>query len=158
MSDPNSKAPDRGPLLGALLRFAHQSVIRRILERLSAAGFDDVQPAHFAPLQALWDCPEGARATALAARARITKQSMGELVEQLADRGYVERVPDPQDGRARLVRLTSRGRKAGRMARERVREVEADWSRKLGAHRIETLRETLQLLLESERNDSKTAE
>jgi len=156
MINPHFKVPDRGPLLGALLRFAHQSVIRRVLDRLSAAGFDDVQPAHFVPLQALWDCPEGVRATELAARARITKQSMGELVEQLADRGYVERVPDPQDGRARLVRLTSRGQKAGRIARDRVRDVEADWSRKFGTRRIEALRETLKMLLESEVEDSQT--
>jgi DNA-binding MarR family transcriptional regulator len=154
MVDQHSNAPDQGPLLGALLRFAHQSVIRRILARLSAAGFDDVQPAYFAPLQALWDCPEGARATELAARARITKQSMGELVEQLADRGYVDRIPDPLDGRARLVRITLRGRKASRMARDTVRAVEADWSRKLGVDRIEELRETLKMLLESESEKS----
>jgi len=158
MSDPHLGAADRGPLLGALLRFAHQSVIRRILERLSGAGFDDVQPAHFAPLQALWDNPEGARATDLAVRARITKQSMGELVQQLVDRGYVERIPDPQDGRARLVRITARGRKAGRMARDTVRDVEADWSRKLGTHKIETLRETLRMLLESEFDDALTTQ
>ena len=150
MIDPPSKARDRGPLLGALLRFAYQSVIRRVLGRLSAAGFDDVQPAHFAPLQALWDCPEGARATELAARARITKQSMSELVEQLALRGYVERVPDPLDGRARLVRITTLGRKAGRIARDTVRDVEADWSRRLGADRIGDLRTTLKMLLESQ--------
>lgn len=147
---------DRGPLLGALLRFAHQSVVRRVLDRLAAAGFHDVQPAHFAPLQALWDYPEGARATELAARAKITKQSMGELVEQLAARGYVERVPDPRDGRARLVRITSRGRRAGRLARDTVRDVEAAWSRKLGANRIEELRKTLRMLLESESEGSQS--
>ena len=150
MSDPHTVDTDRGPLMGALLRFAQQSVVRRVLRRLSAAGFDDVQPAHFAPLQALWDSPEGARVTDLAARARITKQSMGELIDQLVDRGYVERVPDPQDGRARLVQITPRGRKAGRSARDTVRDVEADWARRLGARRIEELRITLKMLLESE--------
>ncbi len=156
MNDRFPEVPDRGPLLGALLRFAHQSVIRRVLDRLSAAGFDDVQPAHFAPLQALWDCAEGARSTELAAKARITKQSMGELVEQLAARGYVERVPDPHDGRARLIRITPRGRKASRLARETVRGVEADWSRKLGADRIEVLKQTLKMLLESESEESRS--
>jgi DNA-binding MarR family transcriptional regulator len=150
MIDRPSKVPDRGPLLGALLRFAHQSVIRRVQDRLAAAGFDDVQPAFFVPLQVLWDCPEGARATELANRARITKQSMGELVEKLVDRGYVERVQDPADGRARLVRITARGRKASRMARDTVRDVEADWSRRLGVDRVEALRATLRMLLEIE--------
>jgi len=158
MNQVPSKAADRGPLLGALLRLAHQAVVRKVLGGLAAAGVDDVQAAHFVPMVALWDHPEGIRLTEMARKARITKQSMGELVEQLADRGYVERVPDPQDGRARLVRFTLRGRKAGRMARETVRNVEGDWSRKCGARRIETLRETLKMLLESGVDDSRTTE
>lgn len=142
------RASDRGPLLGALLRLAHQSVLRRIVAGLAEAGVDDVQTALFAPMQALWDTPDGVRATELAARARITKQSMGELVDQLIRRGYAERIPDPEDGRARLIRMTAPGRKLSRMARQIVREVEADWSRRIGAKRIDELRETLAMLLE----------
>lgn len=149
MTEGFSRTPDRGPLLGALLRFAHQSILRRVMDELAAAGSDDLQPAHFAPLLPLWDSPEGLRATELADRARITKQSMGELVEQLSTRGYVERVPDPEDGRARLIRMTARGRKACRLARKAVREVEADWSRRVGAARIEEMRKTLEMLRES---------
>jgi DNA-binding MarR family transcriptional regulator len=146
MAARRSDEPDRGPLLGALLRFAHQAVVRQVLDGLVRAGFADVQAAQFAPLQALWDHPEGMTSTDLAAKARITKQSMGELVEKLASRGYVERVPDPGDGRAQRIRMTRRGRKAGSVARERVRKVEADWSRRLGAARMEALRETLEML------------
>jgi DNA-binding MarR family transcriptional regulator len=152
MIAPRSRDSDRGPLLGALLRFAHQAVVRRLVGELSRAGFRDVQAAHFAPLQALWDHPEGVRATDLAAKAKITKQSMGELIGQLVSRGYVERVPDPRDGRAHLIRMTSKGREVGLLARKTVREVEAGWSRRIGATRIEELRETLQILLrESQR-------
>jgi DNA-binding MarR family transcriptional regulator len=150
MHDDSKKALDRGPLLGALLRLAHQSIVRRVIGGLSEAGVDDVQPAHFAPMQALWDYPGGLRVTELAGKARITKQSMGELVEQLALRGYVERVPDPEDGRARRIRITPLGRKLSRMARKRVRDVEADWSRRIGAKRIEEFRKTLRMLLERE--------
>ena len=141
---------DRGPLLGALLRLAHQSLIRRVLEGLAREGYVDVQPAHFAPMVALWDAPDGLRATELAARAKITKQSMGELVEQLAARGYVERVADPEDGRARRIRITPKGRKAGRLGRKLVREVESDWSKRVGIARIEQMRKTLKRLLETE--------
>jgi DNA-binding MarR family transcriptional regulator len=147
MTGMRARDPDRGPLLGALLRLAHQAVIRQVTERLARAGFSDVLPAHFAPMQVLWDFPAGARATELAARARMTKQSMGELIEQLASRGYVDRVPDPEDGRAWLVRMTPRGRRAGRLARKTVRTVEADWSREIGASRIEALKKTLTMLL-----------
>src|SRR5262245_36904841 len=114
----NEKDRDRGPLLGALLRLAHQSMIRRILGELAAAGFDGGQSAHFAPLLALWDAPQGVRVTELARQARITKQSMGELVDQIVLRGYAERVPDPEDGRAWLIRITPLGRKLSRLARE----------------------------------------
>lgn len=141
------KETDRGPLLGALLRLAHQMVIRRVLATLVRAGYDDVQASFFAPLQALWDLPRGARATDLAARAKMTKQSMGELLDQLARRGYVERISDPDDARARLVRITPRGRKAGRIARAAVRDVEAEWAQKIGARRVGDLRRTLRLLV-----------
>jgi DNA-binding MarR family transcriptional regulator len=143
---------DRGPLLGALLRLAHQSLIRSVLDGLAREGYGDVQPAHFAPMVALWDAPDGLRATELAARAKITKQSMGELVEQLAARGYVERVPDPQDGRAWRIRMTSRGRKAGRLGRKLVRDVEADWSGRVGRARIEQVRKTLKMVLQQEQS------
>ena len=53
--------------------------------------------------------PEGSRLTELAERARMTKQSVGEVATDLEQRGYVERVPDPADGRAKIIRLTERG-------------------------------------------------
>jgi hypothetical protein len=62
-------------------------------EGMVAAGFEDVRPAHYAVLRHLR--PEGSRVTELAEEARMTKQSMGELVVYLERRGYVERLPDP---------------------------------------------------------------
>jgi len=145
----NKESADRGPLLGALLRLAHQSLVRRVLDALSEAGYDDIQASHFVPMQALWDYPQGLRVTELAAKAKITKQSMGELVDQLVRRGYLARVSDPDDGRAWRVRITPFGLKASRLARRIVRDVETDWSRRIGAKRIEDLRASLRLLLES---------
>ncbi len=141
-------AADNGPLLGALLRLAHQSFIKEITLGLSEAGFSDLQPAHFSALQPLWGHPGGLRLNELANRARITKQSMGELVNQLALRGYLERVPDPEDGRARLILLTALGLKAARLTRKLVRSVEKNWSQQIGKKRIEDLRATLNMLLE----------
>jgi DNA-binding MarR family transcriptional regulator len=150
-SQDGAGAADRGPLLGALLRLAHQSIVRRILAGLAKAGFDDVQSAHFAPLQALWDHPEGRRLTDLARMAQITKQSMGELVEQLIRRGYLERIQDPDDGRATRIRHTPVGRKLSRKARLIVHRAEAEWARQIGERRIEDLRSALRLLLDRDR-------
>jgi DNA-binding MarR family transcriptional regulator len=144
----SNESSDRGPLLGALLRLAHQSLVRRVLDALADAGYDDVQASHFVPMQALWDYPAGLRVTELAAKAKITKQSMGELVDQLVRRRYLARVADPEDGRAWRVRITPFGLKASRLARKIVRDVEADWSRRIGAKRIADMRESLTMLLQ----------
>jgi DNA-binding MarR family transcriptional regulator len=123
--------------------------MNEIFRGAEEAGFGDLQPPHTALLVALFDSPEGARATELAAAARITKQSMGALVDQLEERGYVERVDDPTDKRAKLVRATQRGRGAMKTLRALVRRVEADWGKRIGPARVDVLRETLRDLVAS---------
>jgi DNA-binding MarR family transcriptional regulator len=145
----HSDDADRGPLLGALLRLAHQTLTDDIVVAMARAGYHDVLPAHSAALRPLWDHPEGLRSTELASAARITKQSMGTIIDQLEATGYVERVDDPYDRRAKLVRLTRRGRTLGRELRAAVRAVEVDWARRVGAERVELLRATLSDLLAS---------
>src|SRR5215468_10464789 len=54
--------------------------------------------------------PDGTRLTVLAERAQISHQAMGEMVDELVRHGYLERVADPADRRARLIRATARGR------------------------------------------------
>src|SRR4051812_21961513 len=108
---------DRGPLLGALLRLCHQFMIAEVMRGLADAGYAELQPPHATTLRPLWDRPEGARATELAASSRVTKQSMGAIVDQMEAWGYAERIDDPDDKRAKLVRLTKRGREAGRVIR-----------------------------------------
>jgi DNA-binding MarR family transcriptional regulator len=140
---------DRGPLIGALLRRSHQAITDEVDRALAAAGFADLQASSNVVLRALWDHAEGVRATDLAARAKITKQSMGALVDALEDNRYIERVVDPDDGRAKLVRLTRRGREACRVGRAAVRRIEHDWSVRIGADRLAALRGTLVDLLAS---------
>ena len=79
-----------------------------LMVRLAALGHPEVRAAHGAVFEFLDDA--GTRVSVLADRARMTKQSMTELVAHLERHGYVERVPDPADGRAKLVRATARGR------------------------------------------------
>lgn len=144
-----TEGPDRGPLLGALLRRCHQVVITRVSQGLTEAGYPGLQPAQNAVLRPLWDSPKGMRSSNLAAVTGITKQSVGAMVDQLEELGHVERVDDPDDKRAKLVRLTKRGRDAGRITRALVRSVEADWARRVGVARVDAVRETLADLLAS---------
>ncbi len=145
MSTSTSKL-DRGPLLGSLLRVASQALTEQLARWLAASDYADIQPAHLAAIQPLWDSTDGTRLTTLARHARITKQSMSALVDHLESTGYVERVEDPDDARASRVRLTARGRAFGRAVRAFVRGIEADWAARVGARRIEELRTTLELL------------
>ena len=134
--------------LGTLLRMAYQAMMADGVEpALAAAGCDDLRAAHLPVFQELAANPAGLRSTELAARARITKQSMGSLVDHLAAGGYVERAPDPTDQRAKVVRLTPRGWMAGEEIRAAVREVERDWAERAGAEQVACLRSTLQALV-----------
>ncbi len=133
-------------MLGALLRIPFQAIVARIHEGLIATGYADLRPAHFVVFQQMR--PEGVRLTELAERAQITKQSMGFLVDYLEEQGYVERVPDPMDKRAKIIRLTERGKDVERAAREILRGIEADWGRQLGEGRLQQLRDTLRDLVE----------
>ena len=90
--------------------------------------------------------PEGSRLTDLAEQAQITKQSMGPLVNHLEACRYVERIPDPRDGRAKLARLTARGWALDDAAREIMSQTETEWAEKLGQERFAALKQTLKEL------------
>lgn len=144
------RSPSEGtPLLGSLFRIASQKLLEQHVQWLESSGFDDIQPAHSAVIQPLYEQPEGARLTGLARASRVTKQSMSALVDHLEKHGYVERVPDPDDARASRIRLTARGRTFARAIRGLARSIEADWAERVGARRVEELRTTLELLRQS---------
>jgi DNA-binding MarR family transcriptional regulator len=113
---------------------------RRFAER----GHPDIRPVHGNVMQFLDD--DGTRVSVLAQRAQITKQSMAELVAHLERLGYVARVPDPSDRRAKLVRATARGKQLYAIAREVVAELEAEWTRRLGNAKMRQLRALLEEL------------
>lgn len=128
-------------MIGALLRIPFQATTAWVYDGLVAAGYDDLSPAQLSVFQHM--PPGGIRLTDLAEAAQITKQSMGYLVDHLERRGYVERVPDPADRRAKIVRLTDRGRDVETVARGVLRDVEAEWTNHLGVARMEALRSAL---------------
>ena len=136
----------RSPYVGALLRAVWQWVRDQMYLGVVNAGYDDLNPAHIG----LWRYPglDGLRPSQLADRAGITKQSVNELLAYLEQRGYLLRVPDPADGRARVIRLTAKGRRlqdtiyaqAG-AAQLRIEEI-------LGPQRFVELQSALELVTE----------
>jgi DNA-binding MarR family transcriptional regulator len=135
----------------SLLRRTTQLMVSELVERLAAAGYPDL-PAATHPVFENLD-REGTRLTDLAARADMTHQSMGELIDTLVQRGYVERRPDPADGRARLVCLTAKGRQMTRIALHEIAAIEADWAQ---AWKAAGLRSDLRAALEHTLAHTKT--
>jgi DNA-binding MarR family transcriptional regulator len=125
-----------------LLLRAQRDFDAELNAQLRERGYPDVRLAHSA-LFAHID-PEGTRSSELAGRAGMTKQGMGQLVADLEKKGYVERVEDPADGRAKLVRLTKKGRQHVHDAREIIGEIEEAYALRLGEGRLETLRAILE--------------
>ncbi len=128
--------------LGALLRLPYEALQKEVYGALAARGFPDVRPAHSAVFRHI--APGGSRLTVLAERAGMTKQSMAYLVEGLQQAGLLRSLPDPLDGRARIVRLTKRGRAALDTLLALSAEAEARVAERLGARDAATLRRVLE--------------
>jgi DNA-binding MarR family transcriptional regulator len=139
------------PLIGLLLRLLYQDYAGEIDAALRQAGFDDLRPAHanvfpFVP-------PEGITISVLADLARVRKQTMAEAVDQLERMGYVERRPNPNDGRSRLVFLTERGESVRPVTHATAELVEEHWSELTSRKELEGLRAGLLHLLTELRTD-----
>ena len=92
----------------------------------------------------------GTRLTELAARAGVTKQAMMQMVDELQANGFLRRTPDPEDGRAKMVRLTARGLRQRATARQALAAIEARIKRRLGNRRYDALRVLLEELIAEE--------
>jgi DNA-binding MarR family transcriptional regulator len=142
-SRPRRQWPGTGHL-GTLLRDPVLAINELVSEGLAERGFADFRPAHGTIGQHIAD--RGSRVTELAKLVQLTKPTVVYLVNDLERLGYVERVPDPADGRAKLVRLTERGARAQEAAREIVAQIEHDWSLVLGERDFAALRTLLERL------------
>ena len=114
---------------------------------INDAGHPDIRPAHSNVLSFLGHGPR--RLTELAALANLTKATLNYLVDDLEELGYVERLPDPLDRRAKLVGFTPRGKAVGEIVRQVLKEVEDDWRTKVGSERFEVFKAVLLDLNES---------
>ena len=138
-------APDRlaiGQLLVRLLREFRDDLAAPRAE----AGYGDVREPHF---QIFGNIRMGGiRLTELAGRAQLCLAATSELVNDLAEMGYLARRPDPADGRAKLIDLTDRGRGLMAAAGERVADIERRWSELVGPRNFTLMTRTMQRLLD----------
>lgn len=130
--------------LGALLRQAYEWLAEQVYGGLAARGFPEIRRAHGGLLRHIR--PGGSRLTDLAQAAGMAKQSMAYLVEDLAALGHVEILPDPEDGRARRVCLTERGRRLMETLLALSAEAEAELAIRIGPREAAGLRRALEKL------------
>ena len=137
--------PVDGNDLTRLLLDAHRALSTDLDAALSDRGYPDVRPGHAVVFLTV-DRRSGSRLTDLSSRAGVSKQAMMLSIDELEVRGYVRRVADPSDARAKLVRLTAKGRRCATECRRAVQSLETRTRRELGARRYETLRWSLETL------------
>ncbi len=130
-----------------LLLEARRALAAELDSDLAERGYPDLRPGHAALFLSV-DRRSGSRLTDLAEQTRLTKQAMMSMVDDLESRGYVRRVPDPSDSRAKLVRLTAHGRRAAAECRRAIQGLEQRTKRILGDRAYDALRDSLEVLAE----------
>jgi DNA-binding MarR family transcriptional regulator len=131
-----------GQLLVRLLR----EFRRELSAPAAAAGYGDIRDPHLQIFGTIG--MGGVRLTDIAARAQLSLAATSELVNDLQELSYLERHPDPSDGRAKLICLTERGRGLMTHAGDRVATIEEHWSAIVGNRRFTEMCATMQRLLD----------
>ncbi|MBV9358934.1 MAG: MarR family transcriptional regulator, partial [Chloroflexi bacterium] len=140
MSEPGAEAEDFGILLG----LAYQHFVDALNRHLREQGFADLGSSFGYVLRALAAQPR--TATQLASRLHLTPQGAARIVDDMVQRGYVERRLDPRDGRARQLVLAPRGQQALRAARAFHAAFERDLADTWGTERAAALRAALEAI------------
>lgn len=146
MSPPRPLPADR-QAIGQLLVRLLSEFRRELSEPMAERGYGDIRRPH---LQ-IWGnlAGQGRRLTELAARAELSLSATSELVNELESLGYLQRVPDPSDGRAKLIVPTARGAQALDDASVRVAEIEDRWGSLVGHDRFNQACSVLDELLDT---------
>lgn len=126
----------------ALLGSVKDELLEEMYRRLVAAGYPGLRPSHGCIFRYL--DVDGSPLSELAELSEMSKQAFGEHVANVEALGYVERVPDPRDGRAKLIMPTPRGREALLLGRQIFADIEREWADAVGEDRVSALRETLE--------------
>jgi DNA-binding MarR family transcriptional regulator len=126
--------------LPALLTEVKLAAIDKLRARIADAGHPEIREGHGCVFGFI-DLEHGSRLTDLALSAGLTKQAVGEAVSELERLGYVSRVPDPGDGRAKIIKLTDRGMDAVIKGRRIFSEIEREWAEQIGPELVASMRE-----------------
>ncbi len=137
-----TKAVNLGHLLFRTARLLNEVGVARVRRDFGVPG---LKASHMQVLPHL-DLA-GTRATELARRMGVTKQAVGQLLDEIEALGVIERVPDPEDGRARLVRFTEQGRAGLLVGLGVLAGLERELAERVGADTIERLKRDLAVLL-----------
>jgi len=137
----------RGPAgawtpLPALLDDLAGDCFRDFHTRMRDAGYEQIRQGHGCVFRFIHE--GGSRLTELAESSGLSKQAVAEVVADLEQLGYVERLPDPADGRAKVIRLTGEGIGAHRTALATFEEIERELAQRYGAERLRTMRKLLE--------------
>ncbi len=133
--------PDRVPLI-SLVHKAHVAMQRDMVEVANAGGYPEIKHAHNSVFATL--LVTGNRATDMADRAGITRQSMGEIIRELVGLGILEMKPDPDDRRAKLVTYTAYGRECARVGYQHIVDLEKEFADEFGEQDYEIVRKFLE--------------
>lgn len=131
--------------LPTLLTQVRDIALEGLHRQLADEGFEGIRYVHGSVFRTI--DAEGSRLTTLAERSGLTKQAISELVDELESHGYLERVADEADRRAKIIRLTDQGRTAQAAAARILADVEQRWARLLGKDQVTTLRHALEQVI-----------
>jgi len=142
----NSSSPgELGQTVPALVQLLARSGAERLRTDFAGQGMAGLRPLHALVLIPLLG--GGRHASDLADTLGVSRQAVAQVVTRLERDGYLMRVTDPGDARAKLICLTSRGRAALRTMRTSALAVEDEWRQRLGPERLASFRDTLLALL-----------
>jgi DNA-binding MarR family transcriptional regulator len=120
---------------------AFRLLIDELHAELGRQGHPDIRPMHGFVMQAIG--PHGTTAVELGRTLGVTKQAAGKTIETLERIGYVQRAPDPDDTRRKLVRLTPYGLDALNRSARIFDDLRANWAAELGEDRLQALESDL---------------
>jgi DNA-binding MarR family transcriptional regulator len=146
MSPDDLRAHREQVLLRLLIRVS-QAETATLVDRLEHRGHRGVRPGYVALLANV--DTEGTRLVDIAARTGNSRQAVSQMAADVEAKGFLERVPDPRDRRAVLLRHTARGRRLLADALELMDEIERGYEAVLGARRMRSLRRALQLIADA---------
>ncbi len=137
-----AKGASASQLMIRVARLLNERGIARMRER---SGFENLRASHMALFPHI-DL-EGTRLTVLAERLGVSKQAVGQLVDDLEEMGAVERSRDPKDGRAKLIRFVLEGEGSLIEGMKVLGGLDEEIESILGRMRAELIRESLAMML-----------